>query len=135
MFTCIENTFLKTSLNDDIITFEVVGKCASDLEWESSKSMVDTWYNYLESADMRVGLLFLLQNLIFIKPKHLLEWKDIFVSKKEKTKKYIIGTAIIVENAIIRSFVNTFFHNFDSERPVMIVKNKEDGINFIKSIK
>ena len=134
MVTCIENTFLKSSLNDDIITFEVIGRTPSDLEWTSSKAMVDTWYTYLEDSGLRVGFLFLLQNLIFIKPKHLLEWKEIFNSKREKTKKYIIGTAIIVENAIIRTFVNTFFSNFNSERPVKFVKNQEDGITFIKSI-
>ncbi len=134
MFKCIENTFLKSSLNDDIITFQVIKNTPSDIEWEMSKVMVDAWYNYIESANLQVGFLFLLQNLIFIKPRHLLEWKDIFNSKREKTKKYIIGTAIIVENALIRMFVNTFFNNFNSERPVKFVKNKEDGISFIKSI-
>ncbi len=135
MFTCISNTFLKSSLNNDIITFEVLGSSPSDLEWTTSKEMVDTWYNYLEDAGLRVGFLFLLQNLIFIKPKYLAEWKEIFNSKREKTKKYIIGTAIIVENGIIRTFVNTFFSNFNSERPVKFVKNKEYGITFINSIK
>ena len=134
MFSCLDNTFLKSSLNDNVIKFEVIKATPNDLEWEYSKTIVDNWYDYIESSNVRVGLLFLLGNLVYIKPRFLLEWKDIFNSKREKTKKYIIGTAIVVENAIIRTFVNTFFSSFNSERPVKFVKNEEDGKEFIKSI-
>jgi hypothetical protein len=134
MFTCIENSFLRSQMDNNILKFEVIGRTPSDLEWDMSKAMVDTWYKYLEDANIRVGMLFLLQNLIFIKPKQLMEWKQIFNEKREKTKKYIIASAIIVENGIIRTVINTFFSSFQSERPVKFVKNIEDGINFINSI-
>ena len=134
MFTCIENTFLKSSLNNNILSFEVIKGTPNEHEWQTSKTMIDTWYTYLEDYNIRVGLIFLLNNLIFIKPRHLSEWKEIFDSKRTKTKKHIIGTAIIVENALIRIFVNTFFSSFGSERPVKIVKNQEDSIEFIKTI-
>ena len=134
MFTCIDNSFLKSSLYDNILSLEVQKGMPNDLEWEMSKTMIDTWYKYLEDSNVRVGLLFLLHNLIFIKPKHIAEWKDVFNSKREKTRKYIIGTAIIVENSLIRTVINTFFSSFKSERPVKFVKNKEDGIEFIKQI-
>lgn len=134
MFTCIDNSFLKSSLSNDILTLEVQKSMANDMEWDMSKAMIDTWYKYLEDSNVRVGLLFLLHNLVFVKPKQLSEWKDIFNSKREKTKKYIIGTAIVVENGLIRTLINTFFSSFKSERPVKFVKNEEDGIKFIKEI-
>lgn len=135
MFTCLDNTFLKSSLSDNIIKFEVIKASPNDLEWISSKTIVDNWYDYIESANIQVGMIFLLGNLIYIKPTFLLEWKEIFNSKREKTRKYIIGTAIVVENAIIRTFVNTFFTNFNSERPVKFVKDEYSGKEFINSIK
>lgn len=134
MFTCIDNSFLKSSLHDNVLTLEVQKNMANDMEWDMSKAMIDTWYKYLEDSDVRVGFLFLLGNLVFIKPKQLTEWKEIFDSKREKTKKYIIGTAIVVDNFIIRTIINTFFSNFNSERPVKFVKTIEDGIKFIKEI-
>ena len=60
MFTCIDNSFLKSSLSDDILTLEVQ-KNINDMEWDMSKAMIDTWYKYLEDSNVRVGLLFLLQ--------------------------------------------------------------------------
>lgn len=128
------NTFLKPSLYGDILTLEVMKGTPNDQEWEMSKTMIDTLYTYLENSNIRVGLLFMLHNLVFIKPKHISEWKDIFNSKREKTKKYIIGTAIVIENFLVRTIVNTFFSSFGSERPVKFVKTKEEGITFIKSL-
>ena len=128
------NTFLKSSLSGDVLTLEVMKGTPNDQEWEMSKTMIDTLYTYLENSNIRVGLLFMLHNLVFIKPKHISEWKEIFNSKREKTKKYIIGTAIVIENFLVRTIVNTFFSSFGSERPVKFVKTKEEGITFIKSL-
>ena len=78
MFTLTDNTFLKSHWNDGIITFEVLGNAPSDIEWNHTKIIVDNWYNYLEDFNTRAGFLILSKNLIFVKPKHLLEWKDIY---------------------------------------------------------
>ena len=129
------NSFLTSRLHKGVITFEVTGSSPSESEWEMSKILIDNWYQYIEFWNIKVGLLFLLSNLVYIKPKFLLEWKDIFNSKREKTRKYIKGSAIVVENVFIRSFVNTFFKAFKSEKPVKFVKSEKEGIEFINSLK
>lgn len=133
MYYCMESPFLRSQLNDDILTLEVMKSYPSTEEWEASKNMINIWYNYLEDQDLKVGFLFLLQNLIFIRPGFLKDWKNIFDEKREKTKKYIKASAIVIDNYFIRSFINTFFNSFKPERPVKIVKNEEEGIEFIRA--
>ena len=68
-----------------------------------------------------------------MRPTYLLEWKDIFQEKKEKTKRYIIASSIIIEYNIVRQFVNLFFKAYDPIRPTRLVKDIQEGEAFIKS--
>ena len=68
-----------------------------------------------------------------MRPTYLLEWKDIFQEKKEKTKRYIIARCIIIEYNIVRQFANLFFKSYDPVRPTRLVKDIEEGEEFIKS--
>lgn len=78
------NSFLKTRLIDDIIIFTVLKEYPTREEWESSKAITNDWYNYIEKNNIRVGFIFNLDKLSYIRPTYLLEWKDIFQEKKKK---------------------------------------------------
>ena len=91
------------------------------------------WYKYIEENNLQVGFIFNLNNLTYMRPTYLLEWKDIFQEKREKTRKYIIASCVIIEYNIIRQFVNLFFKAYDPIRPTRLVKDIEEGEEFIKS--
>ena len=131
MSITISNTFLSTKLVNNIIFFTVLKGSPSDEEWYDCEQIVNKWYDYLETNNIKAGLLFSLENLIFIRPKLLVDWKRIFEEKRILTKKYIIATSIIIDNVIIRTFINLFFKTYNSEKPVRIVRTIEDGENFI----
>lgn len=127
------NSFLKTELIDDIIIFTVLKDYPSREEWESSKAITNDWYNYIEKNNLRVGFIFNLDQLTYMRPTYLLEWKDIFHAMREKTQKYIIASCVIIQYNIVRQFVNLFFKAYDPIRPTRLVKDIAEGKDFIKS--
>ena len=126
-------SFLKSELKDNNIIFTVLKEYPTREEWENSKMITNDWYNYIEKNNLQVGFIFNLNNLTYMRPTYLLEWKDIFQEKKEKTKKYIIASCVIIEYNIVRQFVNLFFKAYDPIRPTRFVKDIEEGEEFIKS--
>lgn len=125
------NSFLKTELIDNIIIFTVLKQYPTREEWEDSKIITNDWYNYIEKNNIRVGFIFNLGELSYMRPTYLLEWKDIFEEKREKTQKYIIASSIIIQYNIVRQFVNLFFKAYNPIRPTRLVKNIEEGKYFI----
>ena len=127
------NSFLKTELKDNNIIFTVLKEYPTKEEWENSKMITNNWYKYIEENNLQVGFIFNLNNLTYMRPTYLLEWKDIFQEKREKTRKYIIASCVIIEYNIVRQFVNLFFKAYDPIRPTRLVKDIEEGEEFIKS--
>jgi hypothetical protein len=127
------NSFLKSELKDNNIIFTILKEYPTREEWENSKMITNDWYNYIEKNNLQVGFIFNLNNLTYMRPTYLLEWKDIFQEKKEKTRKYIIASCVIIEYNIVRQFVNLFFKAYDPIRPTRFVKDIEEGEEFIKS--
>ena len=127
------NSFLKTELKDNNIIFTVLKEYPTREEWENSKMITTNWYKFIEENNLQVGFIFNLNNLTYMRPTYLLEWKDIFQEKREKTRKYIIASCVIIEYNIIRQFVNLFFKAYDPIRPTRLVKDIEEGEEFIKS--
>ena len=74
---------------------------------------------------------FNLEELVYVHPTYLLEWKQLFIDNREKTKQHIIASSIIIENSIVRQVINLFFRTYDPIRPTRIVKNIEEGKKFI----
>ena len=127
------NSFLKTELKDNNIIFTVLKEYPTREEWENSKMITTNWYKFIEENNLQVGFIFNLNNLTYMRPTYLLEWKDIFQEKKEKTRKYIIASCVIIEYNVVRQFVNLFFKAYDPIRPTRLVKDIEEGEEFIKS--
>ena len=125
------NKFCSSNIQDNIITFTVLKSTPTREEWDLSKKNILEWYDYLENNQMRAGLIFNLEELIYINPTYLLEWKELFITNGERTKINIIASSIIVDNNIIRQVVNMFFKIYDPIRPMCIVKDIETACNFI----
>ena len=125
------NNFFNSELKKNIITFTVLKSSPTREEWDISKKNILEWYDFLENNNVKAGLIFNLEELVYINPNYLIEWKQLFITNGERTKKNIIASAIIVDSSIIRQVVNLFFKMYDPIRPTRIVKNIEEAENFI----
>ncbi|ALH23112.1 hypothetical protein ceV_206 [Chrysochromulina ericina virus CeV-01B] len=124
-------TFFNSKIENNSIIFTILKSSPNREEWDSTKQNILEWYQYLENNNIRAGLIFNLEELVYINPSYLLEWKQLFIDNREKTKRYIIASSIIIENSIVRQVINLFFKAYDPMRPTRIVKNIEEGKYFI----
>lgn len=124
-------TFFNSKIENNSIIFTILKPSPNREEWDSAKQNILEWYQYLENNNIRAGLIFDLEELVYINPSYLLEWKQLFIDNREKTKQYIIASSIIIENQIVRQVINVFFKAYDPIRPTKIVKDIEEAKNFI----
>lgn len=124
-------TFFNSKIENNSIIFTILKSSPNREEWDSAKQNILEWYQYLENNNLRAGLIFNLEELIYVNPSYLLEWKQLFIDNREKTRRHIIASSIIIENSIVRQVINLFFKTYDPMRPTRIVKDIEEGKNFI----
>lgn len=124
-------TFFNSKIENNSIIFTILKSSPNRKEWDSAKQNILDWYQYLENNNLRAGLIFDLEELVYVNPTYLLEWKQLFIDNREKTKRYIIASSIIIENQIVRQVINLFFKAYDPIRPTKIVKDIEEAKNFI----
>jgi len=124
-------TFFNSKIENNSIIFTILKPSPNRAEWDNAKQNILEWYQYLENNNLRAGLIFNLEELVYVNPTYLLEWKQLFIDNREKTKQYIIASSIIIENSIVRQVINLFFKAYDPMRPTRIVKDIEEGKNFI----
>lgn len=124
-------TFFNSKIENNSIIFTILKPSPNREEWDSAKQNILEWYQYLKNNNIRAGLIFNLEELVYVNPSYLLEWKQLFIDNREKTKRYIIASSIIIENSIVRQVINLFFKAYDPIRPTRIVKDIEEAKNFI----
>ena len=125
------SSFFNSKIENNTIIFTILKSSPNREEWDSAKQNILEWYQYLENNNLRAGLIFNLEELIYVNPTYLLEWKQLFIDNREKTKRHIIASSIIIENSIVRQVINLFFKTYDPMRPTRIVKDIEEGKKFI----
>jgi len=125
------NNFFNSRIEDKVIIFTIIKSSPNYEEWKIAKKTVLEWYTYLENNNLKAGLIFNLEELNYINPSYLIEWKQLFLDNAQRTKQNIIASAIIIDNTIIRQVVNLFFKMYDSVRPTKIVKNIVEAKSFI----
>jgi hypothetical protein len=123
--------FFNSKIENNSIIFTILKPSPNRKEWDNAKQNILEWYQYLENNNLRAGLIFDLEELVYVNPTYLLEWKQLFIDNREKTKRYIIASLIIIENQIVRQVINLFFKAYDPIRPTKIVKDIEEAKNFI----
>jgi len=123
--------FFNSKIENNSIIFTILKPSPNRKEWDNAKQNILEWYQYLENNNLRAGLIFDLEELVYVNPTYLLEWKQLFIDNREKTKRYIIASSIIIENQIVRQVINLFFKAYDPMRPTKIVKDIEEAKNFI----
>ena len=74
----------------------------------------------MKKKNIKVGLLFNLNSLTFLEPQYYIDWAEQFKKNAHRTEKYVIGSALIIKNVIIRYFINIFFLLYNPIKPIKI---------------
>ena len=131
-----QNNFIRIRIcNFNILYFKTLTDSPTEEEWKSANEMVNLWYDHCEKKNIKVGLLFNLNSLTFLEPQYYIDWAEQFKKNAHRTEKYVIGSALIIKNVIIRYFINIFFLLYNPIKPIKLVKNRTEGIEFIRNLK
>lgn len=132
------NNFLTINkINEEKISylyFETLKDTPTINEWQQIYDFIVNLYTDYDKQCIVVALIFNLNKLIYLSPNMLKQWALFFIKNIDITNRIIIASSIILENSIIKHFLNTFFSVYNPVKPIKFVKSREDAILFIKSV-
>ncbi len=114
--------------------FETIKGTPTRDEWQQIYDFIVNLYTDYDKQCIVVALIFNLNKLIYLSPHMLKQWASFFVQNIDITNRIIIASSIILENSIIKHFLNTFFSVYNPIKPIKFVKSRIDAILFIKSV-
>lgn len=136
--TIFSNNFVFVNKIDEenfsYLYFETLKDTPTRDEWQQIYNFIVDLYSNYDKECIMVALIFNLSKLIYISPRMLKQWATFFIQNIFVTKRIIIASSIILENSIIKHFLNTFFSVYNPIKPMKFVKSREDAVLFIKSV-
>ena len=133
-----ENNFSKFYLNtnnlDNIILFVNFKKqLPENNEWKETNNLIKFFYKNAENNNYKFSMIFDISNLGNIEFTKYNDWLELFNNLKEKTKKYIIKTCIITDSTILKNTINLFLMIYKPVRPMKILNNQNEALEFINN--
>lgn len=128
-----ENDFLRIELQEnEVLLFTTLKSEITEKEWLECQKMVDQWYQYGKENNLQLGILVNMTSIVFLKSKFYINWKDKYLKNKDNTEKYVYGATILINNFLIRRFINVFFKIYRLSKPFKVVKSIDEGYDFLK---
>ena len=128
-----QNDFLRIELQEnEVLLFTTLKSEITETEWLECQKMVDQWYQYGKEHNLQLGVLVNITSISFLKSKFYISWKDKYLKNKENTEKYVYGATILINNFLIRRFINGFFTIYRLSKPFKIVKSMDEGYEFLE---
>lgn len=128
-----QNDFLRIELQEnEVLLFTTLKSEITETEWLECQKMVDQWYQYGKEHNLQLGVLVNMTSISFLKSKFYISWKDKYLKNKENTEKYVYGATILINNFLIRRFINGFFTIYRLSKPFKIVKSMDEGYEFLE---
>ena len=128
-----QNDFLRIELQEnEVLLFTTLKSEITEEEWLECQKMVDEWYQYGKENNLQLGILVNMTSIVFLKSKFYISWKDKYLKNKENTEKYVYGATILINNFLIRRFINGFFTIYRLSKPFKVVKTIEEGYAFLE---
>ena len=133
-----ENNFSKFYLNtnnlDNIILFVNFKKqLPENNEWKETNNLIKFFYKNAENNNYKFSMIVDISNLGNIEFTKYNDWLELFNNLKEKTKKYIIKTCIITDSTILKNTINLFLIIYKPVRPMKILNNQNEALEFINN--
>lgn len=114
--------------------FEILKGTPTQREWQQIYDFIVNLYTDYDKKCITVALVFNLSKLIYLSPNMLKQWSSFFIQNIDITNRIIIASSIILENSIIKHFLNVFFSIYNPVKPMKFVKSREEAILFIKTV-
>jgi len=128
-----QNDFLRIELQEnEVLLFTTLKSEITETEWLECQKMVDQWYKYGKENNLQLGILVNMTSIVFLKSKFYISWKDKYLKNKENTEKYVYGATILINNFLIRRFINGFFTIYRLSKPFKVVKSMDEGYDFLE---
>ena len=128
-----QDDFLRIELQEnEVLLFTTIKSEITETEWLECQKMVDQWYQYGKENNLQLGILVNMTSIVFLKSKFYISWKDKYLKNKENTEKYVYGATILINNFLIRRFINGFFTIYRLSKPFKVVKSIEEGYEFLE---
>ena len=128
-----QNDFLRIELQEnEVLLFTTLKSEITETEWLECQKMVDQWYQYGKENNLQLGILVNMTSIVFLKSKFYISWKDKYLKNKDNTEKYVYGATILINNFLIRRFINGFFTIYRLSKPFKVVKSMDEGYDFLE---
>jgi hypothetical protein len=128
-----QNDFLRIELQEnEVLLFTTLKSEITETEWLECQKMVDQWYKYGKENILQLGILVNMTSIVFLKSKFYISWKDKYLKNKDNTEKYVYGATILINNFLIRRFINGFFTIYRLSKPFKVVKSMDEGYDFLE---
>jgi len=128
-----QNDFLRIELQEnEVLLFTTLKSEITETEWLECQKMVDQWYKYGKENNLQLGILVNMTSIVFLKSKFYISWKDKYLKNKDNTEKYVYGATILINNFLIRRFINGFFTIYRLSKPFKVVKSMDEGYDFLE---
>lgn len=129
-----QNDFLRIELQEnEVLLFTTLKSEITEEEWLECQQMVDQWYQYGKENNLQLGILLDMTSISFLKLKFYISWKDKYLKNKENTEKYVYGATILINNFLIRHFINCFFTIYRLSKPFKVVNSIDEGYEFLEN--
>ena len=127
---------------DDFIVYEYDNKleCLKGLilksqpteeEWKANINLLKTFYKLADNNNIKFSIIFDLRKLGILSYNYVNEWANLFLENKSLTEKLVYKSALITNNIIIKNAINAFFVLYKTVRPIKIVYNVQEALDFI----
>lgn len=130
-----ENDFVKYTLDNEVLHLKVKKSHPTDEEWEFAKQTICSFYDAADKANLRFALIFELLEMGMLKLVQIREWANIFIERRDMTKKIIISSAMITNNSLVNVSLNSFLAMYETSRPTRVVTNYQEAIDFVNNHK
>ena len=133
-----ENSFFKILFDNDTQILNITVKTECPLVEQELNELIDsltTFYKACNHINKKFAILFDLRNLGILTIDYYKKFITFFKSHEEISKKCLICSSIICNNIIINNIINGILLFYKNVKPIKIVDNYSDGLEYINSNK
>tara|TARA_B100001123_G_C15127189_1_gene953801 strand:+ start:493 stop:909 length:417 start_codon:yes stop_codon:yes gene_type:complete len=133
-----ENSFFKILFDNDTQILNIIVKAEYPLVEQELNQLIDSltiFYEACNHINKKFAILFDLRNLGILTIDYYKKFITFFKSHEEISEKCLICSSIICNNYIINNIINRILLFYKNIRPIKIVDNDSDALEFINSNK